>query len=230
MAITKGSGANFIDRTGQRFGRWVVVERHPQKKLVRWICRCDCGKQRAVVAGDLVSGRSKSCGCLRLESSGKSLRKIHKREYHSWIGMRQRCLYSGHIEFHRYGGRGISICSQWMASFENFLKDMGVCPDGYSLDRINLDGPYSPQNCRWATKAEQSVNTSRNVHVELDGERMTLKQLATKIGINYYRLHAYYRRRGLSLDEAIARSKEKGISRRHLTKQEYPPASSSDKA
>ena len=213
MAVTKGSGANFMDRTGQRFGKWLVIERFPQKKKVRWVCRCDCGTQRDVASTDLVSGRTNSCGCLLQDRSGRTLPKLQKREYHSWVGMKQRCLYAGHIEFHRYGGRGITICDSWRNSFENFFRDMGACPDGMSIDRINLDGPYSPDNCQWATKAEQSENTSRNVHVEYESEMFTLKQLASHLGISYYRLHAYHRRRGLSLDEAIAKVKEPGINR-----------------
>lgn len=213
MAITKNSGANFKDRTGQRFGRWVAIARHPQKKKVLWLCRCDCGTERYVAASDLAIGKSKSCGCLPKGGSGKTLPKVCKREYHSWSGMKQRCLYAGHVEFHRYGGRGISVCDSWVSSFEKFLADMGACPDGHSLDRINLDGPYSPENCRWATKTEQSENTSRNVHVEYGGVRVTLKKLALELGINYYRLHAYHRRRGLSLEEAIRKAKEPGINR-----------------
>lgn len=222
MAVTKGSGANFIDRIGQRFGRWLVVERHPQKKKVRWVCQCDCGTLRDVAAADLVSGRTNSCGCLQKDGAGKTLTKLQKREYHSWSGMKQRCLYHWHIEWHRYGGRGITICDSWRNSFESFFRDMGPCPAGMSLDRINLDGPYAPDNCQWATKETQAENTSKSVHVEFNGERFTLKKLASHLGINYFRLHAYHRRRGLSLEEAIAKAKEPGINRPYRFRPESP--------
>jgi hypothetical protein len=134
--------------------------------------------------------------------------------------MKQRCYYTKHIEFHRYGGRGITICSEWRSSFLAFLVDMGPCPEGMSLDRMDVDGPYSPENCRWATKQEQSANTSRNVFVEHEGKRLTLKQLAAHLGINYFRLHAYFRRRGLSLEAAIAKAQEPGINRPYRYKPE----------
>jgi len=119
--------------------------------------------------------------------------------------MRQRCFYSKHIEFHRYGGRGITMCEQWN-SFEQFLTDMGPCPKGLTLERIDLDGPYSPANCKWATIAEQMNNTSKNIRVEYNSRIYTLKELSEVLGLNYYSLHAYYRRRNLPLADAIAKS------------------------
>lgn len=130
--------------------------------------------------------------------------------------MKQRCYYVGHIEFQRYGGRGITVCDEWLTSFETFLRDMGDCPTGSTLDRIDINGPYSPTNCRWATRREQMNNTSRNVRVEYEGRTFTLKELAFHLGVNYFSLHAYVQRRGLSLTEAIARAQAQHI-KRHLT-------------
>ena len=213
MAITSGSGANFIDRTGQRFGRWAVIERTQQKKNVRWVCRCDCGTVRDIASSDLQSGGTNSCGCIRLEGAGETLQQIHRREFNSWSGIKQRCYYHRHIEFNRYGGRGIVMCAQWENSFAAFLADMGPRPSGYSIERKDNDGPYNKNNCKWASRSEQMNNTSKNIFVEHNGQRMTLKQLATHLGVNYFRLHAYYRRRGFSLDEAIERALKPGINR-----------------
>lgn len=213
MGKTKSSGANFIDRAGMRFGRWLVVHRANTGRHVKWLCRCDCGTERAVSGTDLQSGKSASCGCVKRERAGMTLRKLRTREYNAWNGMKQRCYYEKHVEFHRYGGRGITICDEWKSDFDTFLSDMGLCPEGMSLDRIDTDGPYSPSNCRWATKMEQSANTSKNVYVAHGGRDWTLKQLAEHLNINYYRLHAYFRRRGLSLEAAIAKAQEPGINR-----------------
>lgn len=203
----------FIDLTGRTVGRWTVVSRTEQKKKVRFNCRCRCGTERTISSSDLRSGRTNSCGCLQKERAGIGLRSVHRKTYHSWMGMRQRCYYAGHVEYHRYGARGIVMAQTWRDSFEAFLSDMGPKPEGHSIDRIDLNGPYSKDNCRWATRDEQMSNTSKNVFVEHEGERLTLKQLANKIGVNYYRLHAQYRRRGLSLAEAIAKCERPGINR-----------------
>jgi hypothetical protein len=206
MAKTKSSGANFIDRTGQRFGRWLVLHRTSQPKVVRWVCQCDCGTVREVVGSDLVTGGSQSCGCISRDRAAANIRKLNRGAYVSWVGMRQRVQYPGHPEYHRYGGRGISADPTWLESFDAFLADMGPRPAGCSIERIDNDGPYNKLNCVWATRDQQSANTSRAVVVEHDGERMTLKQLACRLGVNYYTLHGAFRKRGLSLAEAIARA------------------------
>jgi hypothetical protein len=134
------------------------------------------------------------------------MQQLYRGEYISWVGMRQRCLYHGHIEFHRYGGRGITICEQWRSSFESFFRDMGPRPLGCSLERIDNAGNYEPGNCRWATQSEQMNNTASNILVEYAGQSMTLMQLATQLGIDYHRLYRFHRRSGYSLADAIAKS------------------------
>lgn len=220
MAITSRSGANFIDLKGRRFGRWLVVERTAQIKKVRWICECDCGTVKEVASADLKSGRTNSCGCILRDRKGTTFNGIHQREYRSWSAMKQRCYYAKHNEYHRYGGRGISMCDSWRESFSNFYADMGNCPDGFSIDRIDNNGDYCPSNCKWSGAVEQSSNTSRNVNVEYEGRAFTLKQLAAHIGVNYYRLHAYYRRRRLPLEDSISRALQPGISRPYRYKPE----------
>lgn len=220
---TSGSGANFIDITGQRFGRWVVQNRTPQLKTARWVCKCDCGTVREVIGTDLRSGKSASCGCMwrDLVCRPESLVKRFPGERNSWAGMRQRCNYSGHIEFHRYGGRGIKVCDRW-SSFEAFLEDMGPRPEGHSLDRVDLDGDYTPENCRWSSSAEQSRNTSRNVRVEYQGRAFTLKELARHLGLSYFSLHGYYRRKRLSLEAAIAYAAPEGASVSRPRRKQHP--------
>ena len=224
MAITIGSGANFIDRTGQRFGRWLVLERTSQVKNVRWVCKCDCGTVRDIRASDLQSGKTNSCGCIQVDRKGKTIVGLNKREYHSWSGMKQRCYYAKHIEFHRYGGRGITVCAEWLTDFSAFLRDMGSCPAGHSIERNDNEKPYCKENCKWATRIEQMSNTSKNVIVEHEGQSMTLKQLSQKLGLNYFRLHSQYRRKGLPLNEAIAVVSLPGINRPYRWKPVATPS------
>lgn len=145
---------------GKRFGRLVVVERLIGKG--RSLCRCDCGTERIIYDGNLVAGRTKSCGCLATESRRASYTHGHAtggktRTYTIWKGIKQRCLNPGATVWDYYGGRGIRVCERWMR-FENFLADMGEAPDDRSIDRINTDGDYEPSNCRWATAVEQRAN------------------------------------------------------------------------
>jgi len=105
-------------------------------------------------------------------------------EYDLWCGMKQRCYYTAHKSYDKYGGRGIKVCDRWM-SFENFYADMGNRPEGMTLDRIDIDGDYSPENCRWATYSEQMKNTKRTRFVEYNGLKLCLVDWAKKLNTSY---------------------------------------------
>jgi hypothetical protein len=153
----------FIDLSGVRFGRWVVISKaEKQGKHTAWNCLCDCGNERVCLGINLTSGKSKSCGCLREYNSLKHGHRKHNntsREYETWCGIVARCENPTDTNYHNYGGRGIKVSNRWRESFENFLADMGKRPSPkHSIDRIDVNGDYEPSNCRWVTKETQMQN------------------------------------------------------------------------
>ena len=189
---------NLIDITGKRFTRLKVLGPCKRAKSgTLWRCQCDCGKQCQKLLFTVRSGETWHCGCMTrqlLMRHGKFGTKI----YRIWAGLRNRCSpSSGHPG---YAGRGIKCCERWV-SFEAFYQDMGECPDGMSLDRIDNDGNYSPENCRWATRHQQGRNKRSNHIVEIDGRKMTAAEASIEYGIKYT---TFLRRMsvGMSAEEA----------------------------
>lgn len=189
------------DLTNQRFGRLLVIGRAEdqmvgKRKESAWLCVCDCGVQKIMPGRGLMTDKTASCGCIR-----KSL------EYASWYHMRQRCNYEKNHHYSYYGGRGITVCERWNV-FENFYTDMGPRPSAsHTLDRIDTNGNYEPDNCRWATKKEQQRNRRVNVLHEYQGRQCTLAELAEIAGIHPSSLRKRLKR-GASVEDAVSRPKK----------------------
>lgn len=180
---------------GSKFGMWTAVEAAELSGKPSWLCRCECGVERVVRQDRLRSGRSKSCGCLkvRLHRVLKTTHGMNRSPTHySWLNMISRCRVESFPDFHNYGGRGITVCDRWQApdGFVAFLADMGERPAGTTLDRFpDNDGNYEPGNCRWATKKEQSRNKRASKYITYAGETLPLVEWAKRTGIPRSRLH-----------------------------------------
>lgn len=186
-----------------RFGKWVIIKETEKptdyKHRGKWfLCRCDCGTQRAVRANSLKMGQSTNCGCYHREQTSKRMKENHPmykhgqartgkrtKEWRAWNAMIRRCKYPSMERYSRYGGRGIIICNQWLNSFEAFFNDIGSAPSkSHSIDRTDNNGNYEPRNVRWATNSEQIRNSEKTRLITFNRCTMTIGDWSKKTGIN----------------------------------------------
>lgn len=215
--LTPRMGSGFVcmsaivrDRVGMRFGTLTVIRLLPKKsgEVHRyWECSCSaCGKLK-VMASENLNHKLRSCGCLRRSllgrasiTHGATIGRKETREYKSWLSAKARCKSKTNMN---YGGRGIKMCHRWWLSFIAFKADMGPCPEGCTIDRINPDGDYEPGNCRWATIHTQS-NNKRNVkQYTHNGRTLTLPQWSREIGVKLDALRARMFLLGWSLQKTL---------------------------
>lgn len=193
------------DLTGKRFGRLNVIGVHDTKtRKTYYVCQCDCGNVKIVRADALVGGITKSCGCLKKEQDKINLIAHHShkmsssRIYDIWQGMKSRCYRKNDARYDRYGGRGIKICDEWLKSFKNFY-DWSTA-NGYSekltIDRIDNNGDYEPQNCRWVSNKEQSNNRSSNINITIGNTTKNLMQWCEIFNVDYKKVYRRYERNG----------------------------------
>lgn len=197
------------DMTGRRFGMLTVVSRAENGKYgdAMWQCQCDCGGTVIVRAGDLRRGSTKSCKCMKREwnreshtTHGLSNTRLHK----IWSMVIERCNNHNHVQYHRYGGRGIKMCEEWEKDFVAFYEwaMANGYEDGLTLDREDNDKGYSPDNCRWITMREQQHNRSNNHLVTMNGRTQNVTQWCNELGVN--RAYVYKRlKKGWSPEKAF---------------------------
>lgn len=219
----------FEDISGKTFGRLKVIKPVSEKitSETKFLCECSCGKKKEIVGRSLTKGLTLSCGCYRNERVGETnsthgATKVGANPdllemYRIFSNMWSRCTNSSAKNYRDYGGRGINVCSRW-ESFEVFLSDMGERPTKeHSIDRVDNNKGYSPENCRWATWVQQANNKRNNLTVEYQGRTVTVKQLARRLGINYYSLRARITRFGWSVEDAATLGIDRGRRRTMLT-------------
>lgn len=208
--------SQFIDLTGQTFGRLTVLERADSgtTKYATWVCRCSCGNVKVVRSCHLRSGATTSCGCYHKEiaSNANSTHKESRtRLYSEWQHMKKRCYWKNYKAYNLYGGRGIIVCDEWKNSFVSFRE--WALKNGYSdtltLDRIDVNGNYEPANCRWATKFVQSNNRSINRIVEYHGEKGVYIGMCRKLNVNESTVRSRMKK-GLSFEDAVDNFKKTG--------------------
>lgn len=174
----------FQDLSGHNFSMLRVVSFAGERK---WNCVCGCGNTAIVRSYHLKSGHTSSCGCAitkMLLDRNTTHNKRRTPEYGVWTDMKKRCENPKHKFYSYYGGRGIKVCEHWQ-SFESFYKDMAPRPEGLTIDRINSNGDYSPENCRWATRTEQTRNRKNSRFIEWGGEKIPLIEAAKMLNIKY---------------------------------------------
>lgn len=195
------------DLSGQKFGKLKVIKRVENKgKQVCYLCICDCGNYKIIMASHLKSGHTKSCGCITKNRGGLS----HTRLYAIYSSMLNRCYNINNSRYKCYGGKGISVCNEWRNNYDNFRS--WALNNGYNenakrgeftIDRIDVNGNYEPKNCRWITNKEQQNNTTKNMFITYKNKTLTLSEWAEILGIKKSTLWARIRIRKWDIDKAF---------------------------
>lgn len=191
-------------KAGDRFERWLVL--NPYHSPAKALCQCDCGTTRGIERGSLVKGRSRSCGCLRIETTVERCTThgmTGSRIYRVWASMIERCESPTCRDFPDYGGRYISVCPEWLHSFEQFYSDMGEPGfKGASIERVDVNGDYSPSNCIWATQVQQARNRRNSLILTHEGVSKHVNEWAEQLGVDKNSLRSRINR-GWSVKDAL---------------------------
>lgn len=202
----------FEDITGRRFGRLTAVRRAPNDgRRTMWHCKCECGNDVVVRAENLKSGNTKSCGCIERDFPNATKHGMSKTRLAAvYNAMKQRCYNENSSGYYLYGGRGIKVCDEWLQDKTAFF-DWAIA-NGYddsspqtecSLDRVDVNAGYSPENCRWVDSYTQANNTRKNKHYYYNGENRTLAEWSRSSGIPYSALYARVATLGWTIEDAI---------------------------
>ena len=180
-----------LDLVGERFGSLVVTSRAENSRTGKtmWLCQCDCGEKKVIFATSLTRGLTRSCGCLNKSVAMERMRKHQlsgHRLYRIWTDMKKRCTNPSCKSFANYGGRGIKVCPQWENNFQLFYtwSLLHGYSDNLSLDRIDVNGDYHPDNCRWVDKLTQTNNCRTNHYLTFDGKTQSIAEWARELGVS----------------------------------------------
>ena len=191
-----------VDVTGQRYGKLIAIcptEDRTKSGGIVWLFKCDCGNKKKVSLNSVRSGLVKSCGCLATPHHLTGTRL-----FNIWVDMKQRCYNSKYPQYRLWGGRGIVVCDEWF-DFKEFNR--WALSNGYTstltLDRIDVNGNYCPQNCRWATYEEQARNTRRNKYIEINGNKKLVKDWCEEYDISPASVYRRIRELGMTYEQAI---------------------------
>lgn len=197
------------DLSGQKFNRIKIIKPvGVRRNVIYYWCKCDCGTEKIINGRSVVVGDSKSCGCLHKENN--RTRKIthgmsRTTEYNSWILMKDRCLNKKNKTYNYYGGKHIRVCFQWLHSFETFYKDLGDKPSKEcTIERINSNFNYTPWNCKWATKKEQSRNLKSNTNLTYKGKTQCLAAWSEELNISSSTLSARLNKLSWSVEKTLS--------------------------
>jgi len=198
------------DLTGQKFGLLTVIGlAETETRKTYWVCKCDCGNMKTVRSDSLLCGAIKSCGCIKRKQDEVNLTKNHRhkmsgtRIYSEWQGMKGRCYNKGSARYADWGGRGIKVCEQWRNSFESFYT--WAMANGYqdnlTIDRIDNNGNYCPENCRWVGQQEQCRNRRSNINITIGNSTRTLMEWCEIFQVDYTNVNArYHRNKNATID------------------------------
>jgi hypothetical protein len=199
------------DLTGKRFGKLTVlrrVENNPGK--TRWVCRCDCGKEISVIVSNLTTNHTKSCGCYNVEQATINSTKhdmCGTRLYKIWQDMKRRCGSPLEKCFGNYGGRGVEVCKEWR-TFKPFME--WALKNGYNdtltIDRVDVNGNYEPNNCKWSTKKEQGRNKRNNFKIFYQGKTQPLSAWCEELNLDYIKTYMRLKRYNWSVEEEFGKA------------------------
>ena len=209
----------YVDLTGQRFGRLIVIKRADNSKdnRAKWLCKCDCGNEKNIVGKSLRKMKTQSCGRLQKEQA-KMVNTKHGMRYtklnKTWNSMKQRCNNSNCKQYKNYGGRGIKVCDEWLDKENGFINfyDWSMnngYQDNLTIDRIDVNGNYEPSNCRWANMKQQSNNRRDNHNITYNNETHTIAEWSEILNINRYTLYYRINKSNMSIEEALTKKVRK---------------------
>lgn len=200
------------DWVGKQFNDLTVIGLKHEPKRWKWICRCKCGSIKSYLPKKILTGNTKSCGCAKAERCRKMTEMYRikhngrsERLYHIWRGIKQRCLNETGKDYKNWGGRGISVCDEWRddyAAFREWAEKSGY-EEHLTIDRIDVNGNYCPENCRWITQKEQCRNKRKTVYVEYNGERKPLVEWCEELGLKYRTIYGRIHSRGWTVERSF---------------------------